>query len=109
MLNRRKKVTFRLNEKEFEHLKKQVARCGYSQERYLRTLLKGYAPRELPPIDYHRMIRELNAIGNRINQIAARANATGFFLMDEYEENYRQLMEKVLEIQGAFVLPDKLT
>lgn len=107
MLKRKIKVTFRLNEKELAHLKKQAKRCGYSQERYLRTLIEGYVPRETPQMEYHQMIRERNAIGNRMNQISARANATGFFLAEEYKENYKRLMEKVLEIQAAVTLPDR--
>ena len=79
MLKRNIKITFRLNAKEHQRLKKNVKKTGLSQETYIRTLLDGYAPKELPPPDYHSMMRELNAIGNSINQIAARANATGFF------------------------------
>lgn len=79
MLKRNIKITFRLNAKEHQRLKKNVKKTGLSQETYIRTLLAGYAPKELPPPDYHSMMRELNAIGNSINQIAARANATGFF------------------------------
>lgn len=107
MLKRSIKVTFRVNEKELAHLKKQVKRCGYSQERYIRSLIEGYVPREMPPIDYHNMIHELNAIGNRMNQIAARANATDFFLAEEYKDNYKQFMSTLLEIQAAVILPDK--
>lgn len=80
MLKRNIKITFRLNAKEHQRLKKNVKKTGLSQETYIRTLLAGYAPKELPPPDYHSMMRELNAIGNSINQIAARANATGFSL-----------------------------
>lgn len=73
MLKRNIKITFRLNAKEHQRLKKNVKKTGLSQETYIRTLLAGYAPKELPPPDYHSMMRELNAIGNSINQIAARA------------------------------------
>ena len=40
--------------------------------------------------------------------IAARANATGFFLKEDYALNYRRLMEKVLEIQAAVTQPERL-
>ena len=73
----------------------------FVQEAYIRTLLNGHSPKETPPLEYHRLIRELNAIGNNLHQIAARANATGFFLKEDYALNYRRLMENVLEIQAA--------
>lgn len=108
MEKRNIKITFRLNAKENQKLKKDVKKTGLSQETYIRTLLGGYAPKELPPPDYHAMIRELNAIGNSINQIAARANTTGFFLADDYAGYMREFRSAVLSIQKAVTQPDKL-
>lgn len=108
MLRRNIKITFRLNAKEQQWLKKNVKKTGLSQEAYIRTLLNGYFPKETPSLEYHRLIRELNAIGNNLHQIAARANATGFFLKEDYALNYRRLMEKVLEIQAAVTQPERL-
>ena len=105
MLNRNIKITFRLNAKEHQQLKKNVKKTGLSQETYIRTLLAGYAPKELPPPDYHSMMRELNAIGNSINQIAARANATGFFLTEDYARYMDEFRRVTLEIQKAVTLP----
>lgn len=97
-----------MNEQEMSHLKKQVERSGWSQEAYIRSLIMGYVPREPPPADYYSMIKELRAIGNRMNQIAVRANATGFFLAEEYEQNARRLFADILKIREAVVLPDKI-
>ena len=108
MEKRNIKITFRLNAKENQKLKKDVKKTGLSQETYIRTLLSGYAPRELPPPDYHALMRELNAIGNSINQIAARANTTGFFLADDYAGYMREFRSAVLSIQKAVTQPDKL-
>ena len=108
MLKRSVKVTFRLSDQEFKRLKQLVKKTGYSQEHYLRSVIFGRIPKALPPIDYYGMMRELNAIGNNLHQISARANKTGFFLAEKYDENYKQLMEKVLEIQAAATLPEKV-
>ena len=80
MLKRNRKVTFRLNEGEWRQLKGHVQKSGLSQEAYLRLLISGQRPKELPPIEYHALLRQLYAIGVNMNQIAARANSTGFFL-----------------------------
>ncbi len=72
MRKREIKVTFRLNKKEWEHLKKQVGRCGYSQERYIRSLIAGYIPREMPPLEFHNMIRELHTKGVNFEQETVR-------------------------------------
>ena len=55
------------------------------------------------------MMRELNAIGNSINQIAARANATGFFLVEEYAANAIRLANTVTSIREAVCMPDRIT
>ncbi len=108
MLKRNIKITFRLNAKEHQRLKKCVKKTGLSQETYIRTLLDGYVPKELPPPDYHGMMRELNAIGNSMNQIAARANATGFFLAEEYAMYMQEFRNAVLAIQKAVTKPEPL-
>ena len=106
MLKRNIKITFRLNAKEHQRLKKCVKKTGLSQETYIRTLLDGYVPKELPPPDYHGMMRELNAIGNSINQIAARANATGFSLAEEYAMYMQEFRRIALAIQRAVTQPE---
>ena len=83
MRNRNIQVMTHLNSKEYQMLNKKVKKTGLSREAYMRQLINGYAPKEMPTPDYHAMMRELNAIGNNLHQIAARANATGFILADE--------------------------
>jgi len=106
--NRNIQVMTHLNSKEYQMLNKKVKKTGLSREAYMRQLINGYAPKEMPTPDYHAMMRELNAIGNNLHQIAARANATGFILADEYALKYKQLMDKVLSIQAAVTLPEKM-
>ena len=45
----------------------------------IRLLLKGYEPKEEKPDErFYDVMRELSAIGNNINQLAAKANTLGF-------------------------------
>lgn len=108
MLKRNVKVTFRLTESEFHVLKAKVKKSGFSQEAYLRSILAGYYPREKPSPDYKAMMRELHAIGNNIRQIAARANATGFFMKDEYALYWGELKEAMLRFQTEVTAPEKM-
>ena len=107
MRKRSIQVMTHLNAKEYQALMKKVKKTGLSREAYVRQLMNGYAPKELPPPDYHSMIRELNAIGNSINQIAARANATGFFLAEEYAMYMQEFRHAVLAIQKAVTQPEQ--
>jgi len=97
----------RLSDAEHATLRSNASRTGLSDEAFIRQLITGYVPKEQPPADYYGMMRELNAIGNRMNQIAARANATGFFLADEYAKNVRELNQSILGIQAAVTLPER--
>ena len=98
-----------LTEYEYAHFKKCVTRSGYSADGYIRSLIMGSIPREPPPIEYRQMINELRAIGNAMNQIAARANATGFFLVEEYAANAIRLANTVTSIREAVCMPDRIT
>ena len=108
MRKRNIQVMVHLNSKEYQALMNKVKKTGLSRETYLRQLMNGYVPKELPPPDYHGMMRELNAIGNSINQIAARANATGFFLAEEYAGYMDEFRNAVRNIQRAVTQPEKL-
>lgn len=107
MLKRSIKITFRLNTQECQLLKKQVKKCGLSQESYIRTLINGYVPKELPPPDYYTMMRELHAIGSNLNQIAAKANATGHVDRTAFQYEANRLRKVVLDIQAAVTSPER--
>ena len=74
-MDRTTAVLVRLSEKEKEHLKSQAAACALKMEPYIRKLIMGKEVRPRPPDEYVKLLREINAIGNNINQIAHIANA----------------------------------
>lgn len=74
-MDRTTAVLVRLSEKEKEHLKSQAAACALKMEPYIRKLIMGKEVRPRPPDEYIKLLREINAIGNNINQIAHIANA----------------------------------
>ena len=130
MRKRNAQVILRLTPDERGLLQHSARKAGLTQSAYLRMLIAGHVPKELPPIEYHKLLRELYAIGNNLNQIAARANTTGFFtriplnsgiskgamsqsadcdgfLAEEYAQNADALRRAVLEIQAALTLPER--
>ena len=60
------------------YLQKKAKRSCMSESGLIRLLLKGYEPREKPDERFYDVMRELSAIGNNINQLAAKANTLGF-------------------------------
>ena len=78
MRKRNVQILFRLTEEEAEHLNELVRKSGRSKEAFLREMVRGYQLCEKPDPVFYKMMRELSAIGNRINQLAVKANALGF-------------------------------
>ena len=64
----------RLSRDEAQDLQKKAKRSCMSESGLIRLLLKGYEPREKPDERFYDVMRELSAIGNNINQLAAKAN-----------------------------------
>ena len=108
MLKRNIQVLFRVNEQEIQALTLNAKKSGITRDAYIRSLINGFVPSEKPPSDYYAMMRELHAIGNNIHQIAARANATGFFMKDEYAKYIGDFREAVSRIQAAVTFPEKM-
>lgn len=109
MRKRSIKIMIRLNERERVHLDLQVKKSGLSQEAFIRTLLSGFSPKPLPPPDYYAMMRELHAVGNNLNQLAAKANATGHLDALVFKQEADRLRESVQRIQQAVIAPEKRT
>ena len=100
-------ILIRLNAQEQQNLAKQVNKSGLSQEAFIRSLINGYMPKELPPPDYFSMIRELHAIGSNLNQIAAKVNATGHIDTTVFQYEANRLKRTVQEIQAAVTAPER--
>ena len=96
-----------LNKEEDERLHASAEKAGLSQESYLRVLINGYVPKELPPMDYYAMTRELHAIGVNLNQIAVKANATGHIDKTVFQYEANRLRKVVLDIQMAVTSPER--
>ncbi|AFV01113.1 MULTISPECIES: plasmid mobilization relaxosome protein MobC [unclassified Dehalobacter] len=108
MRRRNIRVQVWLNKEEKTKLQANAKKTGLSKETYLRTLINGYVPKELPPPDYYVIMRELHAIGGNLNQIAAKANATGHIDRTVFQYESNRLRKVVLDIQAAVTSPQKL-
>lgn len=107
-----RKRTFRvrvwLNEMEYNTLKINVQKSGLSQEAFLRKVLNGFQVKAFPPLEFRELIRQICAIGNSLNQIAAKANSLHMLDADKYQQNYRQLLNVLLSIQKKCEEPEKI-
>ena len=108
MRNRNVHIQFWLNEKEAEKFNKNVTRSGMSREAYLRQLINGHIPTDMPPPDYFIMMKELHAIGRNLNQISQKAHVLNMLDVKRYDENVAMLNQAVVTITNAVMLPRKI-
>ncbi len=108
MQKRSVEIKLRLDKKEAESLNKRVRKSGLSRESYLRHVINGLVPTDVPPPDYYSMMRTLHGIGANLNQIAQKANVLNVIDVKRYDENTTALKRAIVEITNAVMLPRKL-
>lgn len=87
-----------LSDDELRKLDTQVQKCGLSRAAFLRQMICGIRPKELPPPDFVPMMRQLYYCGNNLNQIARKANALNVIDAQHYEEAVELFRKTVIEI-----------
>lgn len=86
MAEQKRKLSVRVNESEYAHLRRQAQITGLKIEPFIRSLIMNSELRPRPPDEYGKIIRELSAIGNNVNQIARVANSLGKINFDELQK-----------------------
>ena len=109
MRKRNVQILFRMTEEEAYELNELVRKSGRSKEAFLRAMVKGYRLCEKTAPEFYQIMRELSAIGNRINQLAAKANALNFVdapMLSEEAAKWRQFQ---IEVRKKYLLPQRET
>lgn len=75
----------------------------------MRSLIEGYAPQPRLPDEFLKVIAQLRAIGNNLNQIAMRANYTGNIDKELYKEEVKHLRKSILDIRTIVCMPEKIS
>ena len=105
MRKRNIKIQFWLNLREADLLDRKAKNCGISRTAYLRHLVNGFQPRELPPPDYRDLMNALYGIGRNLNQIAQKAHTLNVIDVQRYNEEVRKLENAIRTITDAVVSP----
>lgn len=92
-----------LTEREMDRLMRNVKKTGLTRDAYVRTLISGIQPRELPSPDFVEVLKVLHQISSNMNQIALKANQTGDIYAKEYWENSMRLREAISAIKQSIL------
>lgn len=97
---REARFVVRLTDKEMAKLNELVALTPLSREKYVRTVLLGTVPKTRPTRENFTVISQLSAIGNNINQIAKKANTTGYIDAAYLKEELKKLNKFYTNYRG---------
>ena len=97
-------VHLRLSEKEYRALEKNRAKCRLSQQTYLRKMCLNEKPKEQPPVDFFRVLKELQHIGINLDQIALAATRDRWIDADLYWDNVKQLEDQMHDLFEQILL-----
>lgn len=108
MRKRNNRVSVRFTDEELDYFRKLVERTGLPAEEYLRQVVKGIVPRDSPPADYYKMMRQLYHVGNALNQIAQKAHVLNVMDVQRYDRAVAEFEQTVRNIMEAVILPQTM-
>lgn len=96
------RVEVYLNEKEHQCLCVLCKETNLNKTTLIRYLIQGYVPTQAPPADYHKLIREIRAVGNNLNQTLVIAKSNGILNVPDLRQEILVLREIEKELHEVF-------
>ena len=104
-MKRTNKVTFRLSDQELTRFKKQVKESGLFQETYLRFLIEGFCPNQLPPPEFWKEMGGFFKALDTLDKLAKIAYHSENIHYEEIREMYRDIDEHLHRIEDELYHP----
>ena len=101
------KKQFWLSKEEADELKHKAQCTCLSEVAVIRYLIMGYEPKSRTDERFFEAMRELSAIGNNINQLAAQANTLGFVDAPKLKKEAERWHKFQADVERQFLRPDK--
>ena len=100
------KTQFWVSREEDAELKDKAQRACLSEAALLRSLIRGYHPKEKPDGRFYEAMRQLSGIANNINQLAAKAHSLGFIDAQKLDEEVVRWHQFQADIERQFLRPE---
>ena len=98
---RRIRISVRFDEQEYAAFKQKCASAGLCMEETIRQLVVRGEIRQRPEDRYRKLLSELGAIGNNLNQLASVANRTGRAEMEAIRQATALMKEVSILVREA--------
>ena len=103
MRKRTHRVQFMLSDSEYLRLCRNAAKSGFKQAGYLRSLICGYVPKELPPLEYYAIINKLYLINDQLKRIEQSLTDTSDSQKQVFREQSEITKQMILALQEALI------
>ena len=100
--SRRNRIEVYLNDDELQQLDELADACCRDRSKLIRELIRLVKPLPGPSKEITELVRQLQAVGNSMNQIAAKANTLGFVDAVKYRDEAASVFHLCGEIRETF-------
>ena len=107
MKRRTVKKQFWFSRDEAQDLQKKAKKTCLSEAALVRLLVRGYEPKEKPDDRFYDTMRQLSAIGNNINQLAAQAHSLSFVDGQKLQKEAERWHKFQADVERQFLRPEK--
>lgn len=107
MKRRTVKKQFWFSRDEAQDLQKKAKKTCLTEAALVRLLVRGYEPKERPDERFYDTMRNLSAIGNNINQLAAKAHTLGFIDVPMLKNEAERWHKFQAYVERQFLRPEK--
>lgn len=107
MKRRTVKKQFWFSRDEAQDLQKKAKKTCLTEAALVRLLVRGYEPKERPDERFYDTMRNLSAIGNNINQLAAKAHTLGFIDVPLLKNEAERWHKFQADVERQFLRPEK--
>ena len=105
-MNRIVKKQFWVSSEDNCLLKELSQKTCLSEAALLRSLIRGFKPKEKPDDRFYEAMRLLSGIANNINQLAAKAQSLGFIDAQKLDEEVIRWHQFQADIERQFLRPE---
>ena len=107
MKRRTVKKQFWFSRDKAQDLAKKAKKTCLTEAALVRLLVRGYEPKEKPDERFYDAMRNLSAIGNNINQLAAKAHTLGFIDVPMLKNEAERWHKFQADVERQFLRPEK--
>lgn len=100
-------ISVKFNDDELDHIDKMAFKTCRKRSTYIRETSLGYTPKEKPPEDFYKVLKQLRYLNNNLNQITVKAHSLGIINEKDYDKQMQMIRELVLNMKRKYLLGEK--